>query len=924
MSTNIYWLNKDSRKFLERGYLLEGESPEERIKYTADTAEKLLGIKGFSDKFMSYMAGGFYSLSSPIWSNFGRERGMPISCFGSYIPDTMSDILNKLSEVGMMTKAGGGTSGYFGDLRPRGAAIASGGTSTGSVHFMELYDKLMSVVSQGNVRRGSFAAYLPVEHPDIEEFLKIKSEGNSIQDISIGVCITDEWMRSMINGDKPKRKIWGDIIKKRFESGYPYIFFTDNVNNQAPQVYKDKGMKILHSNLCVTGDQRVVSSFGLLTAKELYESQEPLILFDNSKVVNASVMQLIEKDADVYKITLENGMSHTITNYHKIAIKNKISQKKDSFQEVLTKNVECKDLKIGDSVAIQTNKGLFGDVNKPKEAFLLGLYQTDGTQHKDYIMLDIWENDFDLLPIVQVYHDYVCDTYGTQISKYNKRTYDKPKFIDCAVREDSAAKKRLTSKALKKALNFEKGYVPDWIWTADEETQWQYIRGLYYADGTVFKSKSSGEPIQISLASISKEFLQEIQLILANLGMQSSIRLLRAAGETLMPNGKGGEQYYQTKTCYRLIIGNKNDAIIFNKNTHFLDRKDIVLEDREYRDNTKKFYKISAIEYVGKEDVYCCTVDSEEHHWVCNGFITHNCSEIMLPDSKEESFVCDLSSLNLEKWDEWKDTDAVETLVYFLDAVMTEFINKTAKDEFMKAPRRFAMDHRALGVGVLGWHSLLQKKMIAFESMEAKFLNSTIWQTIRKKADSATQELAKLFGEPYLLEGYGRRNTTTLAVAPTTSSSFILGQVSPSVEPLNSNYYVRDLAKGKFSYRNPYLKSLLIDKNKDTDEVWKDILVHGGSVQHLNFLSQEEKDVFKTFGEISQKEIVIQAAQRQKYIDQGQSLNFMIPPNTKAKEVSELMIFAWEQGIKSLYYQRSANPAQELARSILNCKSCEA
>jgi ribonucleoside-diphosphate reductase alpha chain len=255
---------------------------------------------------------------------------------------------------------------------------------------------------------------------------------------------------------------------------------------------------------------------------------------------------------------------------------------------------------------------------------------------------------------------------------------------------------------------------------------------------------------------------------------------------------------------------------------------------------------------------------------------------------------------------------------------MTEFINKTARDEFMKAPRRFAEDHRALGVGVLGWHSLLQKKMIGFESMEAKFLNSTIWQTIRKKADAATEELAKIFGEPYLLEGYGRRNTTTLAIAPTTSSSFILGQVSPSIEPLNSNYFVKDLAKGKFTYRNPYLKDLLESKGKDDDDTWKSILVKGGSVQHLDFLSQEEKDVFKTFGEISQKEVIIQAAQRQKYIDQGQSLNLMIPPNTKPKEVNELMCFAWEQGIKSLYYQRSANPAQELARSIMTCKSCEA
>jgi len=546
--SNIYWLNKDSRTFLERGYLVKDETPEQRISDIANAAKKYLGEE-YHNKFIKYISMGAYSLSSPLWSNYGRERGLPISCFGSYIPDTMEGILEKAAEVGIMTKGGGGTSGYFGDIRGRGAAISSGGVSTGAVHFMEIYDTLMHVVSQGNVRRGSFAAYLPVDHPDIEEFLKIKSEGNPIQDISIGVCVSDDWMKSMLEGDKQKRKVWGDIIKKRFESGYPYVFFSDNANNNAPQVYKDKGMRILHSNLC---------------------------------------------------------------------------------------------------------------------------------------------------------------------------------------------------------------------------------------------------------------------------------------------------------------------------------------------------------------------------------------AEINLPNNKDESFVCNLASMNLETWDEWKNTDAVQVMIHFLDAVMTEFIDKTENDKYMQAPRNFAVNHRALGLGVLGWHSLLQKKNIAFESMDAKFLNVEVWKFIRQQADQATCDLADKFGEAPLLKGYGRRNTTTLAVAPTTSSSFILGQVSPSVEPLNSNYYVKDLSKGKFTFRNPYLKSLLQEKNQDTDDVWRGILVKGGSVQHLDFLSQEEKDIYKTFGEISQKEIVIQASQRQKYIDQGQSLNIMIPPNTKPKEVNELMVFAWEMGIKSLYYQRSANPAQELARSIMNCKSCEA
>jgi ribonucleoside-diphosphate reductase alpha chain len=548
MTQNIYWLNKDSRKFLERGYLIEGETPEQRIQDIADRAQSLLGIEGFSDKFYDYMSKGYYSLSSPIWSNFGRERGLPISCFGSYIGDTMVSILEKVAEVGQMTKGGGGTSAYFGALRGRGAAISSGGSSTGSIHFMELYDKLMNVVSQGNVRRGSFAAYLPVDHPDIEEFLKIRGEGHEIQEMSVGVCVSDEWMKKMIDGDKQSRKIWGQVIKKRFESGYPYIFFSDNANNQAPQVYKDKGLKINNSNLC---------------------------------------------------------------------------------------------------------------------------------------------------------------------------------------------------------------------------------------------------------------------------------------------------------------------------------------------------------------------------------------NEIMLSNSEDESFVCDLSSLNLERWEEWKDTDAVEVLVYFLDAVMTEFIEKTDGVKFMEAPRRFAINQRALGVGVLGWHSLLQSKMVAFESMDAKILNMEIWKHIREHSDKASEELAGIFGEAPILEGYNRRNTTTLAVAPTTSSSFILGQSSPSIEPLNSNYFVKDLAKGKFTFKNPHLENLLKSKEKNDQETWKSILIKGGSVQHLDFLSQEEKDVFKTFGEISQKEIIIQAAQRQKFIDQGQSLNLMIPPNAKPKEVNELMIFAWEQGIKGLYYQRSSNPSQELARSILTCSTCE-
>jgi|TARA_R110001583_G_scaffold12547_3_gene55610 ribonucleoside-diphosphate reductase alpha chain len=542
------WLNKDSRDFLKRGYLHEGESAEQRGHDIAVAASKYLKLKGFAEKFEDYLSRGFYSLASPVWANFGRERGLPVSCNGVFIEDRMDAILEKQAEVGMQTKHGAGTSAYFGDLRGRGADITAGGTSSGPIHFMELFDKVSSVVSQSNVRRGSFAAYLPIDHPDIAEFLRIKGEGNPIQEMSFAVCISDEWMRSMVEGDRKKRSTWASVIRKRFETGYPYLFFTDNANNGAPKAYKDKNLKISASNLC---------------------------------------------------------------------------------------------------------------------------------------------------------------------------------------------------------------------------------------------------------------------------------------------------------------------------------------------------------------------------------------SEIALHSSEKESFVCCLSSLNLLKWNEIVETDAIETLVYFLDAVMEEYIHKTEGIPFMKASNEFAKKQRALGVGVLGWHSFLQDQMIPFEGLQAQFLNMQIHKIMRERCDKASENLAVMFGEPAHLKGYDRRNMTTMAIAPTTSSSFILGQVSPSIEPLNSNYFTKDLAKGKFTYKNPYLEKLLEEKKKNTQTTWKSILVKGGSVQHLDFLSQEEKDVFKTFGEISQKEIVIQATQRQKYIDQAQSLNLMISPKCPPKQVSELLIFGWEQGIKSFYYQRSANPSQELARSILSCAACE-
>jgi ribonucleoside-diphosphate reductase alpha chain len=550
----MYWLNENSKKFLSKGYLMEGVTAEERIREIANTAEKYLNKPGFADKFYDYMSKGFYSLASPVWSNYGLTRGLPISCFSSYIADDMSRILFTHAEVGMMTKYGGGTAGHFAGLRPRGAVIKDNGFSSGAVHFMELFDNLINIVSQGSVRRGHFAPYLPVEHNDIEEFLNIGKEGHPIQESTYAVTVTDKWLQDMIAGDQEKRRIWAKIIQRRTEIGYPYILFTDTVNNNTVDVYKDKNMKIYGSNLC---------------------------------------------------------------------------------------------------------------------------------------------------------------------------------------------------------------------------------------------------------------------------------------------------------------------------------------------------------------------------------------SEICLPTSDEISFVCCLSSMNLRHYKEWKDTDAVETLVMFLDTVLSDFIKtleslRDSSDEqkrsafyFMQRGYKFAKEHRALGLGVLGWHTFLQENNIAFEDKEAFELNKEIFKLIEEKAYKASKDLAKEYGEPELLKGYGRRNTTLLAVAPTTSSAFILGQVSQSIEPVMSNCFVKDVDKMKVTIKNPTLEALLEEKGFNTSETWNSIRENDGSVQLLDCLTPHEKKIFRTFAEIDQKAIIDQASDRQKHIDQSQSLNLLIDPTMSTKDLNALYLYAWEKGIKTLYYQHSMNAAQQFGRKKL-------
>ncbi len=281
------------------------------------------------------------------------------------------------------------------------------------------------------------------------------------------------------------------------------------------------------------------------------------------------------------------------------------------------------------------------------------------------------------------------------------------------------------------------------------------------------------------------------------------------------------------------------------------------------------------------------------------------CSEIFLPTSPDHSFVCCLSSLNLVKFDEWKDTDTVFLSTLFLDAVMSEFIDKAENIKGIEDTVRFAKKSRALGLGTLGWHSFLQSKMIPFVGLQANSYTRIIFGQIKKQSDEASLWLGKEFGEPEWCEGSGRRNLTCMAIAPNRSSSKLAGGVSQGIEPLAANLYMDDDAKGMHIRRNPYLELLLETKGKNLPQVWDAIAEDKGSVENVRCLTKEEKDVFKTFKEINQLELVRQAAIRQEFIDQGQSINLAFFKDAPAKWVNQVHIEAWKLGLKSLYYFRS-------------------
>ena len=542
------------KKTIAGGYLLGSESPKNAYERVCNTVAKRLDKPELAKTFYEYIWNGWLCLASPVLSNTGTDRGLPISCFGIDVADSIIDIGEKNLEMMLLAKHGGGVGIGINQIRPAGAKIKGNGTSDGVVPFCKIYDSTILATNQGSVRRGAASVNINIEHPDFEEWIEIREPKGDVnrQSLNLHQCavVGDKFMRRLEQGDAEARKRWGKLLQKRKATGEPYVLFKGNTNKNNPTAYKQNALKVHMTNIC---------------------------------------------------------------------------------------------------------------------------------------------------------------------------------------------------------------------------------------------------------------------------------------------------------------------------------------------------------------------------------------SEITLHTDENHSFICCLSSLNLAKYDEWKNTNIIHDAIWFLDGVLEEFIQKAKYRKGFENSVRSAEKGRALGLGVLGWHTYLQERGLPFEGLLAQYETRKIFSQIKIESERASMALAETYGEPLWCVGTGFRNTHLRAIAPTVSNSKLSGNVSPGIEPWAANIFTEQSAKGTFIRKNPTLENILEKQKLNTKEIWDKILADGGSVQDIEGLSEDTKEVFKTFKELNQLELVRQAGIRQQYIDQSVSLNLAFPSEATPKWINKVHMDAWHKGIKTLYYMRTESVLRgDIAKDAMeDCVACD-
>lgn len=884
---------------LQKFYMRPDEkTPIDAFKRAATCFSK--GDAALAQRLVEYVSKGWFMFASPVLSNAVYEgekvKGLPISCFLAYVPDSLEGLIEHSKEIRWLSVKGGGVGGHWSSVR------SASDISPGVIPFIKTVDSDMEAYRQGRTRKGSYAAYLDISHPDIMEFLNIRvpTGGDTYRKcftLHNAINITDDFMKAVVEGTQwnlidpntkqvvntvDARELFTEIVRVRFRTGEPYLNFIDTANKALNPYQYANGLRIKGSNLCVAPETKIFTIDGYKPIASL-EGQEVKVW--NGVEWSDTTIYKTGVNKELVRVTFSDGASIDCTPEHRFYIQEAYGKKPVMY--------EAKDLYVGAKLE-KFDLPLFlffpDYTNSRNNPYSLGFYAGDGNEN--YTFSWIYPEKHCVIPRLK--SEWIKD-------------------VDCFGR-----------------IRWGHGSIPNKFnvpFSFNKEERIEWLAGLFDADGCVIKSDNCDN---IQLVSVKPNFLREIKLMLQEMGVPCSVSLRREKGAFLLPtnDGTGGKAEYDCQEAWMLNINGEGVKRLLSLG---LKTERLVFQEvQNPQRDCQKFVTVVSVERTGRiSDTYCCT-EPERNRVMFNGILTGNCNEIHLVTDEQRTAVCCLSSVNLEYFDEWKDTNMVQDLIVMLDNVLQFFIDN-APPELDRAVFSAVME-RSLGLGAMGYHSYLQRKGLSWNDWRVPALNMAMFSRIKEQAVVASQKLAQERGEPEDIKGSGMRNAHLLAVAPNANSSILL-DTSPSIEPWFANAYTTRTRAGTYLVKNKYLEKLLEAKGKNTDEVWKDIINHKGSVQHLDFLTEDEKEVYKTAYEIDQRGVVTAAAHRQPYICQGQSVNLFFPAGSDINYVVGTHIKAWKEGLKGLYYLRTESTAKadvvsfKIERNALKdseaCVACE-
>ena len=868
------WFTTQGWQMFKEKYLYEADTYEEQIDRIVNTAAKHVPKESdrvyLSGRWKEMFMKGHAYLATPTLANTGTTRGLPVSCSGGYIGDSVYSFYEGIKEAAVLSQEGFGTSAYLGDIRERGSEISRGGTANGIVPVFEDFVTMADKISQGSSRRGAWAGYLPMSHGDFWELsthIKNEPEGSNV-----GWNIHDSDVDALNNGCPDATARFQKALHTKCITGKGYYWFVDKIARQQPQMYKDLGLSNKASNLCVAPETTILTDKGQIPIAELVDE---VVNIWNGEEFSKVTVRKTGSNQKLIKVLTDSGQELECTEYHKFYVQ-------EGYGKPPVEK-STKDLKSGDKL-IKFNLPVVSGEKVLDNAWQNGFFTGDGGTYNGKDRVYLYHDKRSLA-------DYF-DFNTVHFQEEQKRIYGN---VD----------------GLKS-----KYFVPSEDYTLQSRLDW--LAGWLDADGCIYRNGSNE---QVVGSSVELNFLKEVQLMLQTCGVECKIQLLREEGVYELPanDGTGDNKPYNCQISYRLII---NSNGLFKLHQLGISFKRLKTIERKPQRSASHFIKVVEVLDEGRvEDTYCFT-EPKRGMGMFNGILTGQCSEISLHADEDHTYTCVISGMICSTYDEWKKTDAVYCMTIFLDCIVSEFLGIAGDIKGLEKAIRGTVKSRAIGLGLSGLHSYFQKNMWPFSSYKAHIANKEIFKHLHDESLKASQWMAKEWGEPEWCKGYGVRNTHRTALAPNVSSSLIFGSESQGITPWYGNVYNEGSASGGMFRVNPLFIKLLKKYDKYNDDVIQSVLQNNGSCQHLDFLSDLEKNVFKTFFEINQEDVLRLAGSRQPDICQSQSLNLAIAADEKEERVAELHQMAFEdENIMALYYLRSKSGIA--ASTGVTCSNCE-